>query len=272
MMTERFTDLKTIADSELFSSRMEMVKYMMLRLIGQSGTGLGAWEMQIALREAGVELSTATAGRYLKELDSSGLTAKLSNKGRVLTDRGRSYMEQMDTELISSYLHKGVKKAAGGGEYKDLFDIYAVRIPIELESVRLCCRSASKEEIAEIGRYAESYGQLAQGGEDFTNTSLDFHVLIANATRNQFMAALLEMLIFEQKKIENSLEYLITRRYGLLFSRQHQEIYESIRDRDEERAVHLMQVHFDEIINAMREDQSARKISEKEASPPAPAH
>ena len=260
MMTERFTDLKTIADSELFSSRMEMVKYMMLRLIGQSGTGLGAWEMQISLREAGVELSTATAGRYLKELDSSGLTAKLSNKGRVLTDRGRSYMEQMDTELMSSYLHKGVKKAAGGGEYKDLFDIYAVRIPIELESVRLCCRSASKEEIAEIGRYAESYGQLAQGGEVFTNTSLDF------------MAALLEMLIFEQKKIENSLEYLITRRYGLLFSRQHQEIYESIRDRDEERAVHLMQVHFDEIINAMREDQSARKISEKEASPPAPAH
>lgn len=262
-MTERFTDLKTIADSELFPSRMEMVKYMMLRLIGQSGTGLGAWEMQISLREAGVELSTATAGRYLKELDSGGLTAKLSNKGRVLTDQGRAYMEQMDMELMSSYLHKGVKKAAGGSEYKDLFDIYTVRISIELEAVRLCCRNATEEEIEEIGRYAESYGQLAQGGADFTNTSLDFHVLIANATRNQFMAALLEMLIFEQKKVENSLDYLVTRQCGMLFSRQHQEIYESIRARDEESAVHLMQIHFGEIINALREDQNAREMPEK---------
>ena len=86
------------------------------------------------------------------------------------------------------------------------------------------------------------------------------------------MAALLEMLIFEQKKIENSLEYLVTRGYGLLFSRQHKEIYESIRARDEERAVQLMQVHFDEIVNAMREDQNAREISEKQTPPPVPAH
>ena len=262
-MTELFTDLHTIADSELFASRMEMVKYMMLRLVRQNETGLGAWEIQVSLREAGIELSTATAGRYLKELDNSGLTVKISNKGRVLTQEGRAYMERMDTELMSSYLHKSVKKAAGGSEYKDLFDIYAVRIPIELEAVRLCCRNAAGEEIDEIGRYAESYGHLARDGEDFTNASLDFHVLIAKGTRNHFMAALLGMLIFEQKKIENSLDYLVTRQCGLLFSQQHREIFESIRARDEEKAVRLMQIHFDEIIDAMRQDQNARGLPEK---------
>ena len=265
MMTELFTDLTAVVDSELFPSRMEMVKYMMLRLIGQSGTGLGAWEMQVSLREAGVELSTATAGRYLKELDNSGLTVKISNKGRVLTDKGRAYMERMDMELTSSYLHKSVKKAAGGSQYKDLLDIYAVRIPIELEAVRLCCRNATGEEIDKIGRYAASYGQLARGGEDFTNTSLDFHVLIANGTKNQFMAALLTMLIFEQKKIENSLEYLGTRRCGMLFSNQHTEIYESIRARNEEEAVRLMRLHFDDILDAMRQDQNARGLPETRA-------
>ena len=60
-MTELFTDLHAIADSELFASRMEMVKYMMLRLVRQNETGLGAWEIQVSLREAGIELITATA-------------------------------------------------------------------------------------------------------------------------------------------------------------------------------------------------------------------
>ena len=71
------------------------------------------------------------------------------------------------------------------------------------------------------------------------------------------------MLIFEQKKIENSLDYLVTRQCGLLFSQQHREIFESIRARDEEKAVRLMQIHFDEIIDAMRQDQNARGLPEK---------
>lgn len=246
-------DLAEIKSSGVFQSHVELVKYLMLRLIEKCQTGLGAWELQIMLSRDGIELSTATAGRYLKDLDNEGLTTKVSNKGRVLTDAGKRRLEELNTELMSGYLHKSVKEAVGGSEYKDLLDIYAVRISIELESVKLCCRNATEEEIDAIERYVTEYETLAQSGADFTDVSLDFHVLIATGTHNHFMETLLKMLIFEQKKIENRLEYLVTKRCGRLFSEQHREIYESIRRRDEREAFHLMRDHFDDIVESMHQ-------------------
>ena len=253
MKTDMIIDLAAIKDSDVFQSRIERVKYLMLRLIERCQTGLGAWELPIMLSKEGIELSTATAGRYLKELDNDGLTIKISNKGRVITDNGRKYMESLTTELMSSYLHKSVKDAVSGSEYQDLLDIYAVRISIELEAVKLCCRNATEAEIDAIGNYVTEYEKLAQSGVDFTDVSLDFHVLIAKGTHNHFMETLLEMLIFEQKKIENSLEYLVTRKCGRRFAEQHREIYESIRQREEKKAFHFMRDHFDDIVDSMHQ-------------------
>ena len=253
MTTDMLTDLAAVKDSDVFSTRAEMIKYLMLRMIHHCKTGLGAWELQIMLSKEGVELSTATVGRYLKDLDNNGLTVKISNKGRVLTDAGRHRMEELTTELMSSYFHRNVKNAVSGSEYRDLLDIYAVRISIELESVKLCCHNATDEEIRAIGSYVEDYEHLADSGQDFTDASLDFHVLIAHGTHNHFMETLLTMLIFEQKKIENSLEYLVTRTCGKRFAEQHRAIYECMCRRDAETSMQLMRLHFDDIVTSMQQ-------------------
>ena len=245
---KRFSDLEA---SGVFSDRASKIEYLILLCIYDSGESIGAWEMRALLYEAGVNLSSATIGRYLKELDRKGFTAKKSNKGRYLTDKAVKYLEEVNEEITSSILHKDLQKAVRGVGYQELIDIYTVRIGIENVSVRLCCRNARNEEIEEIGKSAAEYKSLAEDGLDFVDNSLDFHVLIAKYSHNIFMEKVLSMLIFEQKRIENMLEVLSTRNEGILYSSQHREIYKAIRKRDEELAAKLMDNHFAAIIETL---------------------
>lgn len=251
-MEEIVTSYDYLVHCGAFGDRIEVVKYLILHLIDEKSTGLGAWDIQAKLQEMGIQLSTATAGRYLKELDRDGYTSKNSNKGRILTAAGHERFASLSMAVTSSVLHKNVQESVIGSEYKDLIDIYAVRIGIENEAVKLCCRYATEEELADIGKLVLEYEQLAEEGEDFMDASLDFHVSIARATRNKFMESFLTMLIFEQKRIELGLKKLTTRDEGKLFSMQHAEIYDCICRRDEEKAVELMQEHFKSIMDSMK--------------------
>ena len=251
-MEEIVTSYDYLVHCGTFGDRIEVVKYLILHLINEKSTGLGAWDIQAKLQEMGIQLSTATAGRYLKELDRDGYTSKNSNKGRILTDTGRDKLDSLYMSVTSSILHKNVQESVIGSEYKDLIDIYAVRIGIENEAVKLCCRYATEDELENIGKLVHEYEKLAEEGEDFMDASLDFHVSIARATRNKFMESFLTMLIFEQKRIELGLKKLTTRDEGPLFSTQHAEIYDSICCRDEKRAVELMQDHFKSIMDSIK--------------------
>lgn len=255
-------DASVLQNSEVFQSRVELIKYMMLQQIKLRPNGLGAWELPAMLSKEGIVISTATVGRYLKELDNEDLTRKVGNRGRVLTEKGRAQLTQMEWDVESSFVHRSVKDAVSGSEYNDLLDIYAVRVVVELESARLCCRNATQEDIQAIENYVAEYESQVQKGNDFTEVSLDFHILIAKGTHNRFMEKLLAMLIFEQKKIEYNLEYLATRSCGKRFSEQHRLIFNAIHEKNEALAVQLMKEHFDDIVNSMHENCSASPYQE----------
>lgn len=235
----------------VFSNKISIIHYLMLNLIHEHENGIGAWEMRLLLANCGVELSSATVGRYLKELDLKVLTQKQGNKGRCLTENGKRSLEKLNESVTAGLLHKDMQKAVKGTEYQDLIDIYTVRIGIENVSVRYCCKNATDEEIELIGQSAADYKRLAEGGSDFVDNSLGFHVLIAQGAHNAFMEKVLSMLIFEQTRIENMLEHLSTRGEGIQFSSHHYGIYEAIKNRDEERAAELMNEHFAAIMETM---------------------
>lgn len=248
------TDVAMLQESDVFQSRVELIKYMMLRQIRKRPNGLGAWELPAMLSKEGIEISTATVGRYLKDLDNDSLTRKVGNRGRVLTEEGEKRLTQLELDVESSFIHKSVKDAVSGSEYQDLMDIYAVRVVVELEAVKLCCRKATEEDLKKIEEYVTEYEAQVEKGNDFTDVSLDFHVLIAQGTHNHIMEKLLAMLIFEQKKIEYNLEYLVTRSCGKRFSEQHRSIFKSICQKNETEAVRLMKEHFDDIVNSMHQE------------------
>ena len=116
-------DVSVLQNSEVFQSRAELIRFMMLQQIKTRPDGLGAWELPVMLSKEGLDVSTATVGRYLKDLDNENLTRKVGNRGRVLTELGRVKLTQIEWDVESNVVHKGVKDAVSGSEYSDLVDI-----------------------------------------------------------------------------------------------------------------------------------------------------
>lgn len=252
-MDSSFYDLELLEKSEAFRNHSEMVQFLIMEMIEEHQDAMGAWELQSRLQNMGVDLSTATTGRYLKELDAGDLTEKFSNKGRVLTEKGRKVLADKLAVVTSDSLHQSMRDVMNQSSYRDLRDIYVVRMAIEIESVKLCCRNITDEEMDKLLPYVEEYNDLPSKKEDFTDVSLDFHLVISAAGKNRFLDALLKVLIHEQKKIEKRFQYLETRDHGRQYAKEHEEIYQCIRNRDEERAMTVMKAHFENIMSTVEE-------------------
>lgn len=241
-------DIDTLTDRHLAADQPELVRFFILKIMRESKTNIGAWELQLKLAEMGVNLSTATIGRYLKILDNEQLTVKVSNKGRTLTPKGERVYEDRALTLTSDILHRNMREAVNQTGYRNLLDIYTVRKSIELEAVRLCCRNATEKTLTELDENVAEYRRLVHAHKDFTDVSLRFHIILSEATNNRFMDALLKLLIFEQKKIETEMEIVETRNFGLQYADEHEELVNYIRDHNEEKAVACLERHLCDII------------------------
>lgn len=71
-----------------FKSQEEMMFFLLLSEIQKQKEPLGSWSLNALLAKQGVCVSTATIGRYLKVMDSDGLTIRKSNQGRIITEKG----------------------------------------------------------------------------------------------------------------------------------------------------------------------------------------
>lgn len=74
----------------VFRTQNDVVTYLLARMIGKSESPVGAWTLKEELEQSGINYGTATVGRYLKELDSRGMTEQRSNQGRILTEDGKN--------------------------------------------------------------------------------------------------------------------------------------------------------------------------------------
>ena len=52
-------DVSVLQNSEVFQSRAELIKFMMLQQIKTRPDGLGAWELPVMLSKEGLDVSTA---------------------------------------------------------------------------------------------------------------------------------------------------------------------------------------------------------------------
>lgn len=81
--------------------------------------------------------------------------------------------------------------------------------------------------------------------------ALDFHGIIADMSHNRFMKAILEMLIFEEKQIEDNIDQLETRKRGNTYVIEHDDITRAIEERNPDLAAELMDRHMEGILEAV---------------------
>lgn len=244
---------KSLMQTGVFKTQKDIIIYLLARLIKENEGPVGSWTLKANLDEMGIECSTATVGRYLKNLDSKGYTLQRSNQGRILTPTGIDWLKDMDERLARAKMRNETTKAMQVNEYAELVDLLRTRKAIEMEATRSAALYATEEEIASLRKSIVVYHRYVAEKRDPVDPALDFHSRLAVISHNKFIKALLDILIFEEKQIEASMESLLTRERGGVYVVHHENIADAIEARDAEKAARLMGEHMDEILSAVEE-------------------
>jgi GntR family transcriptional repressor for pyruvate dehydrogenase complex len=236
-------------------------EYVALRELGASDEPLGCWRIRTALGVVGIEMSEATAGRLLRQLDLRGLTRALGSKGRVLTDHGRDQLAAYEKARSRSSHHADLALVISAQTVEDLLDVLHARRLIEAETCRLAALHATPEEIAELAEAVQRHIAVSRAGGASLENNVSIHRLIARASRSRILQAIVGLFLQDQQLHEA--QNRIQRAVGGIAPEDHSPVLDGIRARDPAAAAAAMCAHIDRLIRGCEDTIRARQEADR---------
>jgi GntR family transcriptional regulator, transcriptional repressor for pyruvate dehydrogenase complex len=183
---------------------------------------------------------------------------------RALADRfgvGRGYIRQAIRRLelygiLRTYPQSGTVVAGLGVkafegviasilnlEREDFESILETRAILEIQAARLAATRASAAEIAELEQIHEEFCRQGQWGASGLDEDLQFHLKIAECTRNSVLRSLINLLTPDIVTLAKSRETPQDGRF-LVALREHEAVLNGIRSREPDRAAAAMEEHI----------------------------
>lgn len=237
-----------------FDNRKDYITYLIMKCIEQSKGAVGSWALRENLLENGVDCSTATVGRYLKDLDYKEYTFPCGNQGRILTPLGKAQIATLDLSINRYEVQSKLAREVQVNSYEELIDLINTRKALEMEACAQACVRATENDLKLLKKALSDHQACVDNNEDPTDTAFNFHEVIGQICHNKFLYAMLDMLFFEEKKMESRFETLVTRERGKSYVKEHWQITEAIAARDSWKAAQLMSKHIDVLRYAVEED------------------
>lgn len=246
MQTER-----ELLKTGLFKSRNAVISYLLMTMIDEKEAPVGAWQLQENLRKCGIECSTASVGRLLRNLDYTSYTVRKSNQGRILTPLGQAKLVALKEKLASVERQNNIQESLKVRKYDELIDLLLARKALEAEAARLAALHGTEEDMQRLSEAVQAHRQCVSNRQDPTESAFHFHKIVSEMSYNRFLKTLLDMLIYEEKKIEAVFETLVTRERGSVYVVEHSDIADAIIARDAKRAGKLMGAHIQELYDTI---------------------
>lgn len=228
----------------------ENVVYDILLYLKERGVPEGAGSVQRHLNEKGYNMAEATVGRLLREMDCRGFTEKQSNQGRTLSEAGISRLRELEEWKWQDKWTEGFMDVFDKTERSRLLDLLTARRPVEIEVARLAAKNATDEDIAKLRYIVEEQESLAQSRKPVSHLDTEFHRLLAKASGNKILEAIIELL---RKKVDDANELeVIRRRAGHIYNTEHRKILEAIEQKDQELACLAMKRHLGNLMITLK--------------------
>lgn len=229
----------------------ENQEYLTLLIIHRSEAPVGSGSLSRELRNYGLDVSEATAGRILANYDSIGFTSRIGFQGRTLTSQGLLRLRELEER--KSRTEQGLEffKVLETRTPDELINILVARRAIERELARLAAIYAVDEEIKEMWHIQrlqqDRVEQLKVGAAE---QDVAFHRVIAKAARNKVLEGAME-LIRQDGQLSPVLEY-IRKEVHSAVSEDHAKIVSAIERHDPDQAEKAMQNHIENLIKDIR--------------------
>ena len=213
----------------------------MLQLVQTSHMPVGA-----AYLSERMGLPQATVGRILLALEKKGYLEKVSNKGRLLTEQGVSYLAQQEQYHEKLRTARNIIETAESNEKHKLYEILEIRLALEGLSAENAAINATEEDMKQLdGIMLEHFYDLRRGGIG-SEQDLQMHLKIAEMSGNQTLAQILRLLLTQENAYTKF--SIVAPHITNMQIRQHTDIVESIRAREAQRAREAMVTHLRQVM------------------------
>lgn len=235
--------------SKMMQTQDESIIYDILLFLKENGSPAGAGSVQRHLDTKGYSMAEATVGRLLREMDFRGLTEKHGNQGRTLSEGGLKRLRELEEWKWQDKWTEDFMDVLDSKEKGRLIELLTARRPVEIEVAKLAAENATKEDIDKLRHIVEEQEDLARKGKSVSHLDTEFHLLLAKASGNQILEAIVGLL---RKKQEDANEFeVIRRKTGHIYNTEHRKIFEAIEQRDADMAKLTMRRHLDNLMQSV---------------------
>ncbi len=225
-------------------------EYFVLHLLSVSTEPLGAGTIREEMARNGMEMSEASVGRFLRDLDIRGITSRVGFQGRVLTPTGEERLAELMTEREEMVSTGAFLEAVKSREKEMLLEILVARRAIEREMAALAAASRSAGDVAALRVILDRQNDLLARGEPMASTDPEFHEEVARISGNKVLQSAIE-IIRRSGEGASFFEYIRTK-VGSAVGTDHEAVFEAIAAGDPEKAAAAMTSHIDNIIRDVR--------------------
>lgn len=216
----------------------------LLKHIVKIGEPVGASSLALNLKT-----SQATIGRKLHELEFLGYLQKKSNKGRVITRRGKSYLKELEAEELRKYKVNELVNESKVSSENDLLDILQVRRLLEKEIAYMAAQKIDREECKILEKILSDQRLEIKYGSLGDQQDLEFHSFLGRISGNKILSQMLNLVVTQSQAY---MEFSYIRKKFSTTVTDHEEILKALIRKDPDGSARAMVKHIDRIINDVK--------------------
>ncbi|MEO8430659.1 MAG: FCD domain-containing protein [Acidobacteriota bacterium] len=227
------------------------LEYEILDKIAVSADGIGSGSLLLHLQDLELGTSQATVGRVLRLLDHRGLTARVSNKGRVLTPAGRHHLKDLHhKERLRSWADAALRETKPTTQAEILLVLEALCC-VESRLAALAAEHATPQQLDRMRKALSEQRCRLRSASRGKVQGLEFHELVARAADNRYLKSACEMIWSWNKTVHD-----LWTEADLIIGRSsypdHVRVLAAIENRDPGAAHLAMEAHFAVFIRGLK--------------------
>lgn len=220
---------------------MQNKTILLLQTINEFHSPVGANYLSSKLN-----ISPATIGRQLKKLEDNGYLSCVGNKGRILTEKGKDFLTNLNSLEIQKSAARNLIDYSSEASSKRIHEILQIRQLIESYTVTNACENATDEQLEFLELLSMEHLLELKKGNNGAEQDLKIHLAIAEFSKNEIAQQILKILLADNN-VYNVFNHVTSSLRRSEITR-HDKIVETLQNRDPIAAKEAMQDHLDRIL------------------------
>lgn len=221
-------------------------KRPILEIISRSEEPVGSWFIVSEFKKQNVDVSSATIGRELNELETLGYVERIGFKGRVITALGLRTIDEVRTTQTLDYYRNSLDALINSDVMENFLMVLEARLTIERQTARLAAERITEEGMAELIDRYDRQKDHERDNLSIAKDDIAFHGCIARHSGNKALYSIYMMLsaMGQQSELFEQLRH----RVGDNYTPYHSKVMDAIKAHDPDRAEEAMSDHITKLM------------------------